>query len=616
MRKLCVLIAEDSEDDAMLLLRELRKGGYDPEYERVDSADALAHALAAREWDLVISDYVMPGFSGLDALRMVRENGNKLPFIMVSGKMGEETAVEVMRAGAQDYVLKGRFARMLPAIERELRDAEERRQAEEDKKIAAVQWQTTFDAAHDLFLLLDKEYRITRVNQAALRLLGLPAGAIIGRHCYDLIHGTDAPPPECPLTKFYNTRVHEEAEFLNTKFNIWLSASVDPVFDENGNIVQIVHILRDITERKRSEEAFLAQFRQISTIFDELSVIVYVIDPVTSELLYLNKFGTSIFGTDWQGRDVKEVIPGDHPHLCPLTVMSPDSHGAESNAQHIFDSKNPLTNRWYHCVEKKISWVDGRLVHVTVAVDITDLKDMMQMKDELLSAVSHEMRTPLTAISGYIDLILEDNLEEEILREYLAIIQKESLRLNELLINFLSLQQLKAKSPIDNCKPVALRPLLEEVAKLFMAQSAKHRILIDLMEDLPAILVDEGSLHRVLNNLVFNAIKYSPEGGDVLIGAQRGANETVTLWVKDEGIGMPPEVLEKIFDRFYQVESGDRRTFSGAGLGLALVRETVKTHGGEVWVESVLGKGSTFFISLPSAPFLTPGPEGFAPPSA
>ena len=132
-----VLIVEDSEDDACLLVRELRRGGYEPTYERVETADAMTAALREQTWDMVISDYVMPQFSGPSALKLVQEQGIDRPFIMVSGKTGEDIAVAAMKAGAHDYIMKDRLTRLVPAIERELRDAETRlqhRQTEEDKR--------------------------------------------------------------------------------------------------------------------------------------------------------------------------------------------------------------------------------------------------------------------------------------------------------------------------------------------------------------------------------------------------------------------------------------------------------------------------------------------------
>ncbi len=132
-----VLIAEDSENDAMLILRRLRQGGYEPLYERVDTPEAMKAALATASWDIVIADYSMPRFNGLAALKVLKETGQDLPFLIVSGSIGEELAVAAMKSGVHDYIMKNNMARFLPAVERELREAKNRRarrQAEEQLK--------------------------------------------------------------------------------------------------------------------------------------------------------------------------------------------------------------------------------------------------------------------------------------------------------------------------------------------------------------------------------------------------------------------------------------------------------------------------------------------------
>jgi len=135
-----VLLVEDSETDSLLLLRQLQKSGYQPVSKRVDSAPAMLAALEKEHWDIVISDFVVPGFSGLDALELMRSKGLELPFIIVSGQIGEDIAVQAMKAGAHDYLMKDKLARLVPAVERELREAEmrrNRRQADERLKATA-----------------------------------------------------------------------------------------------------------------------------------------------------------------------------------------------------------------------------------------------------------------------------------------------------------------------------------------------------------------------------------------------------------------------------------------------------------------------------------------------
>jgi len=167
-----------------------------------------------------------------------------------------------------------------------------------------------------------------------------------------------------------------------------------------------------------------------------------------------------------------------------------------------------------------------------------------------------------------------------------------------MITNFLDMQRLKAKLHEYDFKPLDVRLLIEEAAGIFASPSAKHSIIVNAPSSLPPISGDKELLHQVLSNLLSNAIKYSPEDSKVILDARLEDNN-VTLCVKDEGIGIPSESLDKIFDMFYRVEGTNNRRITGTGLGLALVKEIVHAHNGQAWVESILGQGSTFYISLP-----------------
>jgi diguanylate cyclase (GGDEF)-like protein/PAS domain S-box-containing protein len=257
------LIIEDSAQDADLLIRELRRGGYEPQALRVQTAEALEAALARQEWDIVFGDYSMPHFSGMDALRMVRARGLDVPFIFVSGTIGEDVAVAAMRAGAQDYVMKGNLKRLLPAVERELREAELRRshaRIDAERRAAEARFRNILTMAADAVIAVDTNQNIAVFNRGAEQIFGYATEEIIGQpldrllperyrgahraHLETFAIGAETSRPMRPSGEVYGRR-KDGSEFP-------AEATVSKLI-ENGRTTLTV-ILRDVTERKRAEE--------------------------------------------------------------------------------------------------------------------------------------------------------------------------------------------------------------------------------------------------------------------------------------------------------------------------------------------------------------------------
>ncbi len=175
-----VLIVEDSEDDTLLMVRELQRGGFDPVFERVQTPDSMTAALQARAWDLIISDYSMPQFGGGAALTLFKQQGLDIPFIAVSGVIGEDTAVEMMKAGADDYVMKSRLARLAPAVRRELRAAQERH-VRKQAEAAMAHLASIVESCEDAIVGETLDGVVTSWNTGAQRLYGYAPQEMIGR---------------------------------------------------------------------------------------------------------------------------------------------------------------------------------------------------------------------------------------------------------------------------------------------------------------------------------------------------------------------------------------------------------------------------------------------------
>ena len=246
---------------------------------------------------------------------------------------------------------------------------------------------------------------------------------------------------------------------------------------------------------------------------------------------------------------------------------------------------------------------DGELQYIIVNVnDITRFREAEEMKSTFISVISHELKTPVALIKGYAATLRREDVEwdKETIREGLQIIEEEADRLTRLIDNLLDASRIQAGGLKLEFEEVDLRDLIQRVVEGFQVQTAAHTITIDVPADLPPVWADPERVRQILDNLLSNAIKYSPQGGNIRVGAWADTDQ-VTVYVADEGIGIPEEEQPYLFERFYRVDSSLRRKTKGAGLGLFLAKALVEAHGGRIWVHSKPGEGSTFFFTLPVA---------------
>ncbi len=258
-----VLFIEDAQDDALLTVRELRRAGYDVVFERVETAETMAAALRERTWDLLIADYSLPQFSGVAALELLKSTGLDIPFLIVSGSIGEDVAVEVMKSGASDYLMKDNVKRLIPSVRRELREAEARRQrrrAEEALRDSEARKAAIFDAALDAIISIDHSGKITEFNPQAEKTFGQKRDEVIGRQMDELIM---APSLRAQVREsFARCLAAGDATLMGKRVELTGVRSDGSQFPMELSLTAIptkvqpmfTAYLRDLSEQKRQEE--------------------------------------------------------------------------------------------------------------------------------------------------------------------------------------------------------------------------------------------------------------------------------------------------------------------------------------------------------------------------
>jgi len=364
--------------------------------------------------------------------------------------------------------------------------------------------------------------------------------------------------------------------------------------DEVGELAQTLNKMAQGLEDKIKEVK--AQNQRLAAVFSSMIEGVIVVNK-DSSIISVNPTVEDIFNVsrkDVEGKTFLEAIRNSEIAEIinsvlkkgisvsgEISLILPVRKTFEVSATAIFDNQK----------------VEGCLV---VIHDITEMRKLETIRRDFVANVSHELKTPLTSIKGFVETLLEGALEDkENNRNFLRIIQDHTERLNSLVEDLLALAHLESKEISLNRSSFDLRLLLEEVASGFGAPLKKSGI--ELKNEIAGgilINADQNRIKQVFTNLIDNAIKFNKENGLIRISAEQ-LNSEVKVWIEDSGIGIPEKDLPRIFERFYRVDKGRSRALGGTGLGLSIVKHIVELHGGSVGVESTEAVGSRFWFILP-----------------
>lgn len=350
---------------------------------------------------------------------------------------------------------------------------------------------------------------------------------------------------------------------------------------------------RDVTARVRAQQQVQERRRQLDTVFD-LSPDGFVYFDGQGLVTSVNPAFTHMTGID------AETVTGTHRHRflglmrsrCGITDID------DSGGQRLIRTSVPKP-RALAISERSLQ--DSSGIHVAAVMylrDVTHERELDQMKSDFLATAAHELRTPLSSVYGFAELLLHFEHDDETRAEMLTTIHQQSAHLVHMLNELLDLARIEARAGKDfEIRHQPLLPLIRAATDGFIAAGDDRRPLVDLPDTLPTVAVDADKLQQLLHNLLSNAFKYSLSGGPVSVTACV-SEAAVEIRVADQGIGMTAEQCEQVFDRFYRADKSG--AIPGSGLGMSLVREIASIHGWSVSVESALGQGTTVTVSIPA----------------
>ena len=346
--------------------------------------------------------------------------------------------------------------------------------------------------------------------------------------------------------------------------------------------------------------AMVREGSQLRVVLDAMSEALALIDSEHGVILCNRTFSTIFRAAQDEKLRVQSEAPGALREI--LRAIDESRDGGKSIAVEVrLDTTPP---RDFLITVTPYSDDATRGAVILTGFDVTARKRAEQVRSEFVANVSHELRTPLAAIRGYVETMVDeqDRPDAVPVQRFLPIIQQHALRLNNLIEDLLILSRIESRGMQFNMIPMQVSHAVDAcVATLVSAAEKKQlRLIKELPRQLPEVRADQNSVERILLNLVENAIKYSDERSEIRITARQQQNE-LCISVHDQGVGIPKEHQQRVFERFYRVDKARSRKAGGTGLGLSIVKHLVQSHGGDVWVESDPGRGSVFSFTLPLA---------------
>jgi PAS domain S-box-containing protein len=562
-----VLIVDDSEDDALLLVRQLRHSGFDPSFERVDTAEAMNAALEKLTWDLVLSDFMMPRFGGLEAVELLRRRGFDIPILIVSGKIGEETAVECVKAGASDYLMKDNLKRLGTAVERELRETENRRIrriAEERLRATDANLRRVINSSADGIVVVAGDGTIRFVNPAAESLFGQTADRMVGTS-FGFLLGERI---DLEIVRDDGSRVVAEMRVVE--------------LDWEGATAHLA-TLRDITERRDRVRALQESETRLRLLLGQIPCLTWTLDNRLKFTSFAGSGSEVVEDAPGRivGRTLREYFKEDELDFAPYVAHRQALQGTPA------DYELSWAGRTFYGRVEALRDADDRTVGVVgVAFDITDRKqaeEQLRSLSRLLTTAQEKERRKiarelhdevgqsLTALKLYLD---KAALEQS--RAYGSELADARRTLGALMVQVRSMSLELRPTMLDD---LGLLPTLLWHFKRYTAQTNvqvhfRHR---GLRRDLPQDTIT--AAYRIVQEALTNVARHA-QASKVQVSV-RAEGDALVVEVEDQGVGFD---LDRV---------------GAASMGLGGMRERAISLDGKLLVQSKPGEGTCVIAELP-----------------
>ncbi len=617
-----ILIIEDDQGLIELLKEKVKGCGYQPVC--VQSAAKALDWLKEHTPLMMILDYCLPDMNGKEFLAELRTKEHPLPpFIISTGQGDERIAVEMMKLGARDYIIKDRnFLDMIPMVisqvAKEIKNENKLRLAEEVLRESENKYRSLIETTGMGYLILNRQGSVVDANQEYVRLTGHhELSEILGRNVVEWTAKHVQQANAEAVTKCfkeggirYFATEYEDGKGLIT--HVEINATVEG----DGESVRIISLCHDITGQKRAKDALQESEEKYRLLHENAGVGIGYFKPDGTIISY-NKLAASHMNglpEDFTGKTVYDIFSTQEAAFYLDRIKK----ATLADVPFVYEDIVPLPkgNKYFLSAFSKISDSNNTVLGIQiVSQDITERKleeqeliiakeraeESDRLKSAFLANVSHEIRTPMNCILGFAELLKEPQLTGEKQQNYISIIKKSGKRMLNIINDIVNISKIESGQMNVIISATNINDQIESVYDFFTPEVEKKGLQLSIKNTLPSnecrIKTDLEKLYAILSNLVDNAFKFT-NAGSIEFGVEKKGGY-LEFFVKDTGCGVPDNQKEIIFERFRQGSELITKPYEGAGLGLSISKGYVEILGGKIWVESVLGKGSTFFFTIP-----------------